>query len=456
MKSFESVGIWFLPDQPDKRVPGTLSFSVDDGFALRLSGALTPHVFSLAKYSAIHGIVSESPYGKHISLFGCFADSLQLGISGIALETIHANYGFAGDEFIESAEELFDGAELHFRQLSTWFGYSGLKVAYKPEVQVSWKSPPEYTCHLADASLRTAFGLTIKGAPPLVSLEENASLSISGLDRCTAADIDSRYAHPLRMLLTFASDKIAWPERYSLLRRGPGRAYPVRFDRLHAPVRLDKSGGQKLPGNFLFLLRDVAARFETFIQSWLHFTETHPDFCSIFFNTCYEEHGFVESRFASVMQAFELLLQDEAALDEETICKFEKVRTAALNSVSAPSLAYTMSLPSAVELAMPTRVAKLMAEHWELIRGIVGTDAPHFIDRLFSTRNYVAHRGPLPIGVIAGADLYWLQQRVLAVIKVYVLGRLGFTQDAISEIVTRNPTMNHLKTVKAPWAPAGP
>src|SRR5688572_11001068 len=102
MKSFESVGIWFLPQAPDAQVGGTLSFSKKDGLALALTGSFkTDWNIGGSNYPLIHGVVSDSPYGKFLSLFECFATNLSIGMPGISVETIHANHGFAGNEFVD-------------------------------------------------------------------------------------------------------------------------------------------------------------------------------------------------------------------------------------------------------------------------------------------------------------------------------------------------------------------
>ena len=88
MKPFESVGIWFLPEAPDRKVAGTLSFSQDEPLELKLSGVfseewgrLTPH------YKLIRGVINQSPYGKYVTLLRSFSKSLHLGMPGLTLKT---------------------------------------------------------------------------------------------------------------------------------------------------------------------------------------------------------------------------------------------------------------------------------------------------------------------------------------------------------------------------------
>lgn len=92
MKSFESTGVWHLPSEPDKQLAGDLTFSPQDGLRLRLTGTFNQTWgITIPKYPVIHGVVSESPYGKFFSLFDSFPSSLKIGMPGVALENVTIN-----------------------------------------------------------------------------------------------------------------------------------------------------------------------------------------------------------------------------------------------------------------------------------------------------------------------------------------------------------------------------
>src|SRR5437588_7372650 len=132
MKPFESTGLWFLPEAPDTQVPGTIEFSQDDGIRLRLSGSFQ-HTWNIdaARYPIIRGAVSDSPYGKFITLFNCMAINLRFGMPGAAVETVRATHGFAGTDFVESDAMQFDGAAMYFSTLGAWLNFSGLTFEHE-------------------------------------------------------------------------------------------------------------------------------------------------------------------------------------------------------------------------------------------------------------------------------------------------------------------------------------
>ena len=68
---------------------------------------------------------------------------------GISLETIHANHGYAGSDFVHSETMRFDGVLICFSTLSLWLGCSGLNVDLSsPGFDISWRQPPQISCNV--------------------------------------------------------------------------------------------------------------------------------------------------------------------------------------------------------------------------------------------------------------------------------------------------------------------
>jgi hypothetical protein len=42
----EWAGLWWLPDEPDHQIPGTLRYTIDDGLRLTLIGAFEDRILS--------------------------------------------------------------------------------------------------------------------------------------------------------------------------------------------------------------------------------------------------------------------------------------------------------------------------------------------------------------------------------------------------------------------------
>jgi hypothetical protein len=458
MKPFESTGLWFLPEDADTQVPGTVEFSQDDGFRLRLSGSFQ-HTWNIdaARYPIIRGAVSDSPYGKFITLFNCVATNLRFGMPGAAVETIHATHGFAGTDFVDSDAMPFDGAAMYFSTLGAWLNFSGLTFEHDPKgMRVIWRRPEQLECKVDDAVISTTFAFSTKGGPlgGAITLEETPAFMLGAFGSATADDIHSRFFAPLSNLMTFASDGKSNLDRYTLYKSADKPGGSDQFDRLYSPaVTYNKSESHPTAIDFLFSLNDVRERYEPFMQKWFTFVKTHPDFCKMFFSYGYEKHGFLETRFLFQMVSAECLVREENQ-DDATMKFFESMREAFLKTEALIKEPYaTVAFPSAIQMAMPTLFGKLVNRQWPLVSEMVGTTEGRFTEALFATLEFVNTRGKQSQSAVGGTHLYWLLARLTAVLKICILKRLEFTDEKIKEIVNRNAQMNLLKTRKAPWKP---
>ena len=452
MKSFESLGIWFLPKDPETYVAGTISFSKEQGIKLVLSNAIQKaDGIGELNYPLIHGVVSESPYGKFISLFDCFTTNIRFGMPGISVERIRANHGFAGDEHVDSVLTLFNAASVSFPTLGAWLKTSGLKVDVEGEdVVARWHRPTKYECHVAGATIQTTAGLKTErgGKGGSISLHETQAFMVKGFGEKSANEIDSTYAGPLSKLVTFASDR---PSQLDLFRFYKGENKTAQFNRIYSPAGEGSTSESNRDDDLLFTAADVPGGFEQFMKLWFEFVRGHPNFCRVFFLSGYDKKGFVETRFLLLMQAVECLLYDETPKESDDLKPFEKVRqTSFADNVFSQRPFAGVLIPTAFQMAMPSLFSKLVDENWELIEDVVGTSKEQFLNVLFGTFNYVMNRGKHP-DEVKGSNFFWLHQRLAAVVKICLLKLLQFSHDKIVSIIARNGEMRHLKSIAEPW-----
>src|SRR5260370_15488542 len=121
MEAFEFLGQWWvLPDQT-KAIPGTLTFTNQDGIRLMLMGSFKsiPELQNFKTYPIILGITQD---GKSITLSECMEIQIQLGLSG----SNYSNQGFRigsayiGFHFADPQEIRFHKIEVQYSHLPDW------------------------------------------------------------------------------------------------------------------------------------------------------------------------------------------------------------------------------------------------------------------------------------------------------------------------------------------------
>ncbi|MGH7134186.1 MAG: hypothetical protein ACREHD_00515 [Pirellulales bacterium] len=457
MKRFESTGLWFLPTDPEKQIAGRIRFSRENGISLELAGTFQANwgYISAPRYELIQGIVAESPYGRFISLFDCFATNLKTGMPGLSLETLLAHHGFIGADFVPSIDTKFNEATVYFPTLSRWLNISGLEMMASPDVIVKWHKHEPLKAEVRGGYVSTAFELSeaISPDPASISVVETPAFLVQCRESSSADEIHHGIVGPIAYLMTFAADKPSPISRYTL-QLVDNEDEIKSFDRFYSPIDepASKKKGRRR-NDPLFYLRDVPEGFSSFLPRWFAFVESHPDFCAMFFSYAYRGANYAESRFLFRMLAIQLLAKEQYS-DDPVWSRMAEARSAALALDQLSGQPFPdFNIPSVPQMVSPTLVAKLLSEHWALIKSVVGTDGDSFLPTLFSTLDYVTTRLPLSNRAkTEWSDLVWLSERLSAAIKLIMLRILGFSDDRIVNIIATNGDLSHLRRIKQPWA----
>lgn len=110
MNDFEIKGNWWLPEQPDVKIPGILKFVSTTSINIELHGCLS-HAKSteLITMSIIHG---QSGEGKDITLYDCFETNC-----GAESSSIVANHVFIGKLFNKPEDIKFSSIRVSYEHL---------------------------------------------------------------------------------------------------------------------------------------------------------------------------------------------------------------------------------------------------------------------------------------------------------------------------------------------------
>jgi len=127
-KNFKYKGDWFLPDQPEKRFKGILSYDSAEGASLELFGIFPTQLFDLP---IILGITTDS---KEVTLYKNFlrhsgGETLRTGKEvGQPMSLYTTNYILEGHHFEKEEDLRFDELKAEVFNLDEWVGYSGFKL----------------------------------------------------------------------------------------------------------------------------------------------------------------------------------------------------------------------------------------------------------------------------------------------------------------------------------------
>ena len=125
----EYKGIWWLPEKPEEKIPGTLKFNNDDGVTLDLFGSFKTNK-SRTNKREYEIILESTSNGKWITLYNSF--DIQRGFSTPGFDSckIFSNLMLIGKEHLEKKSKLkFHKPTIYLKNLDEWVNKSeGFKI----------------------------------------------------------------------------------------------------------------------------------------------------------------------------------------------------------------------------------------------------------------------------------------------------------------------------------------
>jgi len=453
MKLFKASGLWFRADEPENRVAGTLRFS-ESGLQLKLLGGFqwgwSPDVQA---YGIIQGVVGDSPYGEFVSLYDSFQTSKSLRSQGIGSEIIRCERAYIGDDYLFEEEADIRSISLATSYLYDWarlMDVSDFKLGLPPwnEVGIQNTFPEPVRFDIDDAAVLVGVSFSSHSSSRAAGIMATSSISITPGTSLRARTIIGKFVQRFCDLLSFATDRPNAVEEVTLTQSkgiGVSKKHSLLYDRVFQ-LKDQRSGLNK--GDMLFSLSEAVEAGLNIFQRWLDFTNKNAKFCTVYFASLYAEPKYLDEKFQRLMSAFTLLCGSLSQATPQTIQFVEEIRRTFYNSFTdKDSLLLHHLLPTPPKVQMTLDMRRLLEEHARLM-GQVISDFDEFVMAVSTTLRYIETREePQGHSKLEGAELHYAMQKIRMLIKILVLGQLGFERSRVASFIERNKDFLHLKAL---------
>lgn len=133
-EKFEYQGYWWLPAEPDRRVPGTLKFDPDDGVGLEVFGSLESPKEGATNFLEPELILGLSLNGRLITLH-LRSPGVIPGLPGLVTYSYYAvDTIFVGEHFERSEDLGFERLSVEYLHLA-WARESGFDIRFNQELE---------------------------------------------------------------------------------------------------------------------------------------------------------------------------------------------------------------------------------------------------------------------------------------------------------------------------------
>jgi hypothetical protein len=323
-------GRWWLPDTPNNKYGGRLSFSSSTGCRLKIFGALLDgDLLSLreVRVPVIHGSVSSNETGSDITLFDC----RRIGVRthGDSHEQdLRPAVAALGPHL--SSEKLLSVrvAELSFTQLPSWLLVSGFSIKFH---QKTWKSgqPLKYTLKYRPVRLQkivTPIGkikFNLRSLPPIFPtrtypLQEYVGLEVRPHKATPFREFKRRTLWYLQNFLTFATNRRNTVKGVFVKIGRRTDVYELLFD--HA----FESDEPAHPIEMLFSYPQIVSRASEVFTRWIEIYDRLGPALNAIYSVLYGNIGQTDIEFLNVVQAAESY---DRRMHGETIITAEEHQT---------------------------------------------------------------------------------------------------------------------------------
>lgn len=437
VESHEFRGFWWLPEDEEEKLSGTLTVTKGDAelallghFGHRLlsdEGKERAYSFDLEERPRIHGI---STAGKEITLERHGNANWSGHFPGIETSVYEPEVVLIGKLFAEDEEIGFDEIAIHASDLNTWTRVSGFEtkiggheqaetgyfIATKTDIH--FEAPDAIEIPLDNGEqARIEFRASsegIGGGAERVSVAQTAALHLRFAKRAGLNEVFNRVGQ-LRNLLSLAVGRpvaILSVTGFQDDHRHPKSSVRVPIELLwRIPHNPEPPTRPRHPIDMFFTLPEATPSISEVMKNWFaKQAELKPVF-NLFFGILYHPDMYLDVRFLTYAQAVETY----------------DYRRRAANS----KLTLDRRIRDVLDLC-PEVSAK--------ITGASDEERDAFVTTFKQSRNYYTHYNPkLEKKAATGAALFVLFKQLQAIIEMSLLWELGFSCEAIDAILNRVP-----------------
>ena len=471
VEKFEYKGVWWLPDNPEKRISGTLMFVPGEGAVLNLMGSFNGS-FEEIKSTNSEGSITKrvwtgklfepeimlgtSSGGKKITLHKCFETNERYSSSGFPTSSFYANIVFIGWHFTKPEELKFKSFFVNYPYFEEWseigvFSYRRESEEKSKQYEVKYEVPEPVKTKINNFKISFDHNLNVSGDwLREVNLKHTTFIEIEPEDELHFEEYQSILYH-LQNFLSLATTRAIYPlsveattehcKRVSTFSKGKVRHPHIEiFYNVIGKVDLS----EKLTDyDMLFTFEDISGQFETYLQNWFGKAELLKPVYDLFFGTLYNPSMYLELQFLSLIQAVESYHRrrfgGKYLSDEDYKGAYDTLVNAIPDSVKGD---FKQSLKSRIqygnEFSLRTRLKRLFNsdEYQEILNEFVENKGD-FIGAVVDTRNYLTHYEGEEKAAI-GKELAPFIQKLKILLKICLLTELGFSSEEIKKLFSRN------------------
>jgi len=454
IERFECRGMWWLPQFPDKKISGTLTFTPERGAMLDLDGSFVDGDLKKRDLEEFDIVLGISLDNKEVTLARCFVVRRSgYFVSKIVpppqRSSLYVSKVFAGAHFNKLDDIRFRSVSVRYSYLDEWVGISGFDIEYTEKgvnVRYEQKSPIESWIN-TDYKLSIGFAYEGPTSTPVqkeAMIRQTTYITIECMQE-KPLDEYLDLVHRIQNFLTLAVSEPVYPLELignTQLARTELNGHPPIYE----PVKIYygrffvSTQERDFPWfDMLFTFRDIFVEFNTFIGNWFKNVAELGSAIDLYFGSLYNPHTYLEHQFLTVVQALESYHRTKIRREELSVDEHAKRIAEIMGSAPSKHKEWLEEkLRYSNELVLRKRLKELLDAYPEIVSSIED-EKDNLVDRVVATRNYLTHHdSALKERAAEGKKLPALTQKMQVLLQACLLTALGCGNDMIWSLFQKN------------------
>ncbi len=442
-------GVWYLPEELDKKLSGKLTFNHIKGAILELVGSFHNEL-NLEKMLEPDIILGVSTTGEKITLYKCFEKTYRH--TGIQSSEFIANYIFIGAHFSDINRLKFNKISAELPYMQEWINVSGFKLDInhkKKKISIKYKLPSLISAYL-DANKSVSINFTAE--PPQKSfIQKEATIKQKAI-------LEIKYIRPhdfkecmsdlfiFQNFLSFVTNESISP----LVLYGSTNEEFIQvkgnkiYEQIYIYYQLIKNLQFKSfisPYNFEFNFKLIRRRYGKVLSNWFNSYSALKPVYDLYFSLIHDpslslEHQFLNTVFAletyhrKILNGTEISTKNHQYRIKQILNKAPEKHKIWLKDKL--SFSNQLTLKSRLESILDRYSAKILNS----VAPNFADNKEEFIKNVRNTRNYFVHYpSNLKSKAKKGKELYKLIKYLKRILELCILTELKFTNKFIEKLI---------------------
>jgi len=431
-------GYWWLPDKPDKKISGILTYSPTEGFILELNGVFDDIIDESPDYHKF--IIGDSQKGDTITIHCCFLIQSSHSIPCYAKSKYIANIGYIGYHFSNEKQIMFSRISMRYDFFEEWLNYRVFShhteetKESKYKHTLTYESPGSINIKVQDYTLEIYYGFSSSSGDNWREdkIKTYARIYVD-FNKPLTLDASFAFVNHFRNFITLGTgdciDIIEFRGKNDDMKDNQWVEILFRIS------SIKKMTKKLYPFQMIYTFRNIESNPSFYLNNWFEKIGSLEPIYNLFFAILYIPNIYPLHEFLSLTQAIEAYHSRKFNNDFLLLREFKQFRKKIIKNIEDLSEEYKdhfFTKVSYINKKILRIKLKELFIKYQYITNCVTDDIDEFINKIADTRNYYTHYDEkLKKKAVVIKDLPLLSQKILFFLVGILLREIGFDEDQI-------------------------